>query len=280
MSAQWRLVSPGYFRTMGIPVLQGRDLRPEEIYDEPTGGNVVVSEELARRYWPGEDAVGRQFRPWARTNAPVTIVGVVGNVRVFGLEAALDPMVYLNFANSGWPMQVALRTQGDPRAQGSALRTAVREIDRNLPVAFIRPMDELLDSSLAPRRFNLLLLGVFAGLGLVLAAVGLYGVMSYLVSQRIHEIGIRLALGAQRRDIFRLVAGRGIRLTLVGIALGLAGALGLTKFMVTMLFGVKPNDLTTFVGVALLLALVATLACWVPARRATRVDPIITLRYE
>jgi len=283
-SAEWRRVSPGYFRAMGIPQLRGRDLREEDARED--GRGVVISDEMARRFWPGEDPIGRQFRAFSATQRkPVgrafTVVGVVGDVRYFGLDAAAGPVVYLPYEGSVWnPMRVVLRTEGDPRGYIAALRDVVRALDPILPVANIQTMDELLDSSLAPRQFNLLLLGTFAAVALGLAAAGLYGVMAYVATQRTHEIGIRLTLGAQHADILRMVVGRGLVLTATGVGVGLVGALWLTRFLSTLLFEVSGADPATFTGVGVLLTIVAVLACWLPARRATRVDPLVALRYE
>ncbi len=283
-SAEWRRVSPGSFRAMGIPQLAGRDLREEDARED--GRGVVISDDMARRFWPGEDPIGRQFRSFSATQRkPIgrafSVVGVVGDVRYFGLDAAVGPVVYLPYEGSVWnPMRVVLRTEGAPRGYIAALRDVVRALDPILPVANIQTVDELLDSSLAQRRFNLLLLGTFAAVALGLAAAGLYGVMSYVATQRTHEIGVRLALGAQHADILRMVVGRGLVLTATGVGVGLVGALWLTRFLSTLLFEVGGADPATFAGVAVLLTLVAVLACWLPARRAARVDPLVALRSE
>jgi len=283
-SAEWRRVSSGYFRAMGIPQLRGRDLREDDAREAARG--VVISDAMARRFWPGEDPIGRQFRSYSATQRkPVgsafTVVGVVGDVRNFGLDAAAGPVMYLPYEGSVWnPVGVVLRTEGDPRGYTAALRDVVRALDPVLPVANIQTMDELLDSSLAPRQFNLLLLGAFAALALGLAAAGLYGVMSYVATQRTHEVGVRLALGAQQADILRMVVRRGLVLTATGVGVGLVGALWLTRLLRTLLFEVSGADPATFTGVAVLLTIVAVLACWLPARRAARVDPMVALRSE
>lgn len=282
-SAQWRLIAPGYFRTMGIPLLRGRDLNENDISTDPKNSlrGAVVSEEMARRYWPNEDPVGRQFHPWATGNPPLTVVGVAGNVRLFGLEAEPEPVVYLNFAVGTWnPMNVVVRSETPAAGMAGSLRETVRSVDPNLPVASVRTMDDLLDNTLSPRRFQMVLLGAFAIIALVLAAVGLFGVMAYVVARRTHEIGIRIALGAERAEIFRLVLRHGMLLTSVGIAVGAGGALALSRFISTMLFMVKERDPLTFVATAVVLALAAAAACCIPARRATAVDPVIALRCE
>jgi len=281
-SAQWRAVSPGYFETMGIPLLRGRDLGPQDVNSEPNQNftGVVISDEMARRYWPNEDPVGRQFRPWARANKPLTVVGVVGSVRMFSLESDPAPVVYINSTVGLNSMFVLVRTEGPAGQMAGVLRETVKAIDPNLAVASVRSMEEMLDGTLAPRRFQMTLLAGFAGVALVMAAVGLFGVMAYLVAQRTHEIGLRMALGAGRSDILRMVLRQGMLLTGIGIAAGATGAAALTHLMANMLFGVAPLDPIAFLATALVLALAAGAACLIPARRAMRIDPLTALRYE
>ncbi len=281
--AFYRGVTPGYFRAMGIPLLRGRVFTDAD--REGTPLVVIINQRMARDFFSGEDPLGQRIH-WARVPQPysMTIVGVVGNVRSFGLEEEDLPAVYVPFRQEKhwwrtW-MNLTVRTSAEPTTLVGPVRAAVAEVDSTIPVADILTMEERMGASVADRRFNLFLLGLFALLALGLAAVGIYGIVSYVTAQRTHEIGIRMALGAQRSSVLRLVVGQGLRLALVGVALGVAGALGLMRFLSTLLFGVTPTDPLTFVGVTFLLTGVALVACWVPARRAARVDPMVALRYE
>jgi putative ABC transport system permease protein len=276
-SADWRVVDAGYFKTLGV-TLRGRD------FDErDTAGSTVaiVGEEMARRYWPGLDPIGRSFH-WHSVNGPrLTVIGVAGDIRNRSLETAPAPVVYRPAAAFRFnPMYVTVRTESDPTAQVAAIRGAIRSIDPNVPVTNIRTVEEIVAMSIGSQRFNMFLLGSFAAVALILACVGLFGVMSYLVSQRTHDIGVRLALGAVPGDIFRLVVGRGMALASGGASIGLAAAFWLSGSLEALLFQIKPTDLLTFATVVIVLLAVALVACAVPARRATRVDPVIALRYE
>jgi putative ABC transport system permease protein len=209
------------------------------------------------------------------------VIGVVNDVKMDGLEQAASMQTYLLFSQMPWDsVGVAVRAEGNPAALASAVEHTIQAIDKNLPVFSIRTMDQLLGNSLAQRRLTMTLLISFATLALLLAAVGIYGVISYAVRQRTHELGIRMALGAQKSDVLRMILAQGLKLTLIGIVLGALAALILTRWMESLLFEVQPNDLLTLSAIALLLSLVALIACWVPARRATKVDPMIALRYE
>jgi putative ABC transport system permease protein len=278
-----RSVSPEYFRAIGIPLRRGRLLSADDRAD--TTKVALVNEAAAREYFPGEDPLGRRFA-WARSPERVwiEIVGVVGDVRALQLENEEVPAVYtpMTQESRAWKtwMNVAVRTSLSPEALGTAVRREVASVDADIPVTRVRAMEVLIAESFAPRRFNLLLLGGFAVLALLLAAVGLHGVISYAVAQRTHEVGVRLALGATRGHILRLVVGHGLVLVLGGVALGAVGALALSRFVAGMLFGVRPTDPSTFVAVAVLLIAVAIVACYRPARRAAGVDPIVALRYE
>jgi putative ABC transport system permease protein len=269
-------VSPGYFYTLGIPVLKGRTFTDHD--DEQALKVAVVNEALARHLWPTEDPIGKQFPP-PRGN--LTVVGVVGNTRHDGLSQDTEAEFYVPYLQSpGDSMQLAVRTAADPDSMVSAVRAQVRGVDPDQPLYHVVTLQQVLSESLAPRQFNVLLLGIFAGIALALATVGIYGVMAFSVTQRTHEIGIRMALGAERRNVLRLIVRQGLRLTLLGVVLGIAGAWALTSFLSSFLFGVAPRDPATFVLVSIALVAVSILACYIPARRATKVDPMVALRYE
>jgi putative ABC transport system permease protein len=277
-SADWRIVSAGYFQTLGVG-LRGRDFTDRDARDAPLVA--IVSDDMARRYWPGVDPIGRIFRWHSATGPRFTVVGVAGEVRNLALDTDPAPVIYLPNTMMSWnPMFLTVRTATDPSALVTPIRHALREIDPKVPMSSVRTADDVIGESLGSRQFSMALLTVFAAVALTLASVGLYGVLAYLVSQRTHDIGVRLALGAMRRDIFRLVIGRGMLLAGAGSVLGLAAAYWLSRSLESLLFQVKPTDAATFAGVAGLLLLVAAAACYVPARRATRVDPLIALRYE
>ena len=276
----FRAVTPDYFRALGIPLRAGRELSESDRADAP--GAVLVNETMARKYWPGVDPSGKRIKlgPGAQ-GSWITVAGVVGDVRNFGLDAEAKPEVYVSYLQSPQSrMRLALRTEGDPLSLVPAVRSAVRSLDPELPFSQVATMEQLLARSVAQRRLSMLLFVAFAGAALVLAAIGLYGVMAYSVTQQTREIGVRMALGAQRHHVLRLVVGRGMILTSAGAVLGLLAALGLTRLMSSLLFGVAAADPATFCWVALLLTAVALLACYLPARRATKLDPLVTLRHE
>ena len=279
----YRGISPGYFRTLGIPLLHGRAFNADDRAD--TLPVVIINDALARLSFPGQDPLGQRLR-WARAlDLPaMTIVGVVGDVRSFSLADEDAPAIYVPFTQERhwWRsfMNLTVHTSREPHALVPELKRAIAAIDPNIPVAKISTLEELVAGSLVDRRYQLLLLGLFALLALVLASVGIFGVLSYSANQRTHEIGIRLALGARPDHIFRMVLGQALGLTLMGVGLGLAGALALTRLLASLLFQITPTDPVTFAAVSLLLTVVALLACYVPARRATRVDPMTALRYE
>ncbi|HEX8179248.1 MAG TPA: ABC transporter permease, partial [Pyrinomonadaceae bacterium] len=280
VTANNRVVSPDYFRAMNIPLIRGRFFDDR---DRAGAANaVLISETFARRFFaPNEDPIGKHLtidfgQPWQGE-----IVGIVGNIRHTSL--AQEP--FREMYTSSWqtvPVSVNLvvQTNGDPAQLTAAVKQQVQALDKDLPLYNVKTMTERVREAAAQPRFRTLLLGLFAALAVVLASVGIYGVMAYTVTQRTHEIGIRMALGAQTRDIVRLVVRQGMALGLAGLALGLVAAFALTRLLATLLYGVKATDLTVFAGTALLLALVALLACYIPARRATKVDPMIALRYE
>jgi putative ABC transport system permease protein len=292
-----RSVSDDYFRTLQIPLRKGRffnngDARlalplirwfeqqplPEHFNEPQAAPAIIINETMARLYWPNEDPVGRRlqilFSPW------MTVVGVVGDVHHTGLHTPPNPEMYMSERQEpSSTMAVMARTSGDPLQIATAAREQVKAIDRDLPVT-VTTMDQIFSNSIAGQRFNTLLLGIFASVALLLAMIGVFGVINYSVAQRTHEIGIRIALGAQRTDVFRLIVGQGLVLALIGVAFGAMGAVALTRLITGLLYGVSPTDGPTFVIVSLIVTMVALLACYLPARRATRVDPLVALRYE
>jgi predicted permease len=275
-----RAISPDYFKTMKTPLLAGRFFTPQDIrHDMPRVA--IIDETLARRLWPNASPLGRRLTFGRFPDKPETwieIVGVVKHIRHHRLDADVREQVYYPALFSG--MTLAIRAKSDPLDMAGAVRGAVQSLDRDQPIYRIRTMEELMAGALAPARFTLLLLAVFAGVAAALAVVGIYGVMSRAVAQRTHEIGVRMALGAQRRDVLRLIIGQGMKLALLGVAIGLVAALLLTRLMRELLFSVSATDPLTFGLIALLLALVALVACYVPSRRATKVDPLVALKYE
>ena len=283
--AGWQRIAPDYFRTLGILLLAGRDFTAS---DNPTGDNAstpvaLINEALAQRYFPTGDALGQRISVGIPNpkNPYATIIGVVKDIPHSTLESPAKPEIFLPYARQ--PHLTAhfyVRVTGKPSSFASAIRQTVLTIDPDQPVKSIQPMKTVIATTLAPRRFTTGLLGSFALLALVLAALGIYSINAYAVAQRTQEIGIRMALGAQVRDVLRLILQRGLRLVWVGLALGLVLSLAVTRTLKSLLFNVSATDPLTFVGVALLLAAVALLACWVPARRAARVDPMIELRHE
>jgi putative ABC transport system permease protein len=279
-----RVISPRYFDTMGIQLLQGRPLTEQDRADTPSVA--VLSETMARRFWPDGDALGKRITPGrADSTDPsdwITVVGVVKDVRQFELDAEPKPQMYLSYEQAGFfePNDLVVSTDAEPLSLAPAVRKAVWEVDKDQPVSNVRTMEDILSGSIARQRFSMLLLGVFAGLALILAAVGIYGVISYSVAQRTREIGLRMALGAQRSDVVKMVVGQGLKLVLIGVAFGLAAAFVLTRVMSSLLFGVSATDPVTFIIISLVLIGVALLASFIPARSATKVDPMIALRAE
>jgi putative ABC transport system permease protein len=283
-STEYRLISPDYFRVMKMALRQGRQFDQQDATGaEPV---IIVNEAFARRTFANLDPLDQQlqvgFDPALRR-----IIGVVNETKQRSLDVAAPATVFIPMAQAAEGVSTTLRhssfvlrTTGDPLGLSAAIRNEMRLLDPSLPVRNLRSMEQLVSRSIAPQRFNLSLLSLFSGLGLVLAAVGIYGVMAYSVSQRTHEIGVRMALGAQARDVLKLVVKQGIALTLMGVALGSIASLALTRLIKNLLFGVSATDPVTLAGVAVLLSGVAVLACYIPARRATKVDPLIALRYE
>jgi len=278
---QHTVVTPGYFRVLGIPILMGRDFTESDAPDAPKV--TIIDERLAREYWPGASPLGKRVRfgppednePWH------TVVGVVAAVRHQRLEAETRKSVYMPQSQllvNG--LSVVVRATTDPAGLVGAVRGEIRGLDPDLPIRNVMTMEEVVSRSIWQPRLYAILFGVFAGVALLLAAVGIYGVMAYTVTMRTHELGVRMALGAKAGDVLRLVIWYGMRLAVVGVALGLVGAFAVTRLMKNLLFEVKATDPVTFAVFATVLMLVALTACWLPARRATKVDPILALRYE
>ncbi|HYE73172.1 MAG TPA: ABC transporter permease [Blastocatellia bacterium] len=280
-NADFRHCSADYFNAIGIPLLTGRTFTEQDAANsQPVA---IVNEALANRIWPNENAVGKRIaflapqglEPWR------VIVGVVGNVKHRGLNTDVRPEIYVPHAQAPiGTMTLVLRTAGDPMAMAATIRKTVQSLDAEQPLFNIRALDRLRNESIAPQRFILMLLGLFAVVALFLSGLGIFGVITYTVNQRTRELGIRMALGAQASDILRLVVRQGMKLVIVGIVIGLGCALAVSRLIKALLFGIGPSDPITFIAVASILAAVAALACWIPARRATNVDPLIALRYE
>ena len=281
-TADYATVSPDYFHVMRIPLLRGRFFSEQ---DSPSNPNVaIISETLARRYFPNQDPIGRQMRFGFPPNSNVSreIVGVVGDVRDVALSQKPGPMMYVPFAQAPlYGGEVVVRSSLSASSVAAAIRQAVHSIDKDLPVTDVESFPDALGASIAQERFRTLLLGSFSAIALVLAAVGIFGVISYSASQRTHEIGIRMALGAQRRDVLRLILGQGAKLALLGLGIGAVFAFLLTRLIASLLYGVSATDPLTFGAVAIVLLGVAVTACYIPARRAMRVDPMVqTVRVE
>jgi putative ABC transport system permease protein len=274
-----RFVDPQYFHVLGIAVVRGRAINDRDRAGKPRA--VVISESMARRYWPSGNPLGEHLVvDMGMDQSPWEIVGIVHDVRP-DINAEPKPMIYFPYAQMPYRFMVlAARTQADPKAMVETIRTAASSIDPEQPLYQVRTLEELTAQTLLPWRFSMTLMGAFAGLALLLACAGVYGVISYAVGQQTHEIGIRMALGAQPRDVLWLIVGRGMGISFAGIAVGLAGASYLTRFLASQLYGVSPTDVITFSAIAFLLAAVAFAASYIPARRATKVDPVIALRYE
>jgi putative ABC transport system permease protein len=265
---------------MQIPVIRGRALTERDTKEAPKV--MLINETLARRFFPGEDPIGKRARVSVADDFSCEIVGIVGDVKHRSLDAEAGPEFYLSYLQS--PVSaVSLVTRTmveDPTGVVPSIRNEVTQLDSDLPIADVRPMNDLLAESVASRRFNMLLLAVFASLALLLAGVGIYGVMAYSVAQRTREIGIRMALGAQARDVLRLVVRQGLYLVIIGMTLGVAGAFAVTRVMASLLYGVSPTDPVVFAFVACALCVIALFACYLPARRATKVNPVVALRSE
>jgi putative ABC transport system permease protein len=284
LSADWRPITPGFFPTVGARFLEGRNFNDADDANHPLV--VIVDEMLARRAWPGESAIGKklEIESLSRKDTPrmfAIVVGVVAHLRIHDLTRNVREQIYIPHAQEPFGrVGVVLKTPGDPSGVAKQVEQQVRTLDPGIAIWRLEPLESYIDDAQAPMRFNLILIAIFGAIALTLASVGLYSVMAYSVTQRAHELGIRIAVGASPRDILRLILCHGVRLTLIGAAVGLLVSLLVTRALASLLFGVSATDPLTFIAVPIVLALVAMLACYLPARRAMRVDPIIALRYE
>jgi putative ABC transport system permease protein len=278
--ANVRTVSANYFGTMALPLVMGRVFSAQDTLDSPR--SLVVNQAFVRTFFPNQNPVGRELS-FVWNSKPRTIVGVVGNENVNTLDAAITPVIYFPYAQDPeQDLNLVVRTTQDPLSLANAVRGEIRSLDRALPVFGMTSMSKMIEDSPSTftRRYPAILIAVFAGVAMLLAAIGLYGVISYSVAQRTQELGVRIALGAQRRDIFRLVMGQGLTVTIVGVVIGVAGSFALTRFLSSLLFEVSPNDPMIILGVVTLMILVALAASYIPTRRAANVDPLVALRYE
>jgi predicted permease len=283
-----RLISPGYMKSMRTPIVRGRDFDDQDVVDRPA--TVLISQSMAERFWHGEDPIGKRLTLTFAPDRIREVIGVVGDVKLDSLDQARPsttlyvPLGQLSkSADFGWrsfPMSLIVRSTTSPGSMVSAVTNVIHAADPNIPIRDVSTMDDLVANSLSQPRLNMFLLGVFSALAMLLAAIGIYSVLSYSVRQRVPEIGIRLALGARLSDVLRLVVVEGMKPALLGVLIGVAGAFALSRVVASLVFHVKPTDPLTFAGVVVLLALVALLACLIPAYRASRVNPVVALRNE
>jgi len=280
--ASWRLITPGYFETLGLPVLRGRDFTEDDLTFSGEGpAPVIISQRVAELLWPGEDPVGRTITLWAgQSDRPGEVVGVVGDMRERGIQAGPTLAVYLPYVAPGWPPDLVVHTAGPSAAVVPEIRAILKELDPNVPLSDIATMEQMVGRSVAGQRFIMVLVAVFAGLALLLALAGVYGVQSYSVAQQTAEIGVRKAMGAQKNQILKGVIRQAMRPALLGVVGGLVGAWALSRFLESLLFQVQATDAVTYAGVAVILVLAALFSAWVPAVRATRVDPVVAFRAE
>jgi putative ABC transport system permease protein len=276
---QWNVISPDYFKTLGVRLLAGRDFTARDTARSTPV--TIINETMARAMFGDSDPLGKRIKSWRDENVLREIVGVVEDVRYFGRDDKLQPLVYVPHTQDSWSsMTIAIRSAGNPASLAGAIREQVSAVDKDIAVANVQSMQRILEDSVAPRRLNMLLLTIFAAVALILASVGIYGVLSYSIAQRTHEIGVRMALGAKSADVLRLVVGHGLKLALAGVAIGLALSFLLTQALKSLLFEVSATDPLTFAVIPLILTGVALLSSYAPARRALKVDPMIALRYE
>ena len=281
-AAEIGCVTPGYFHTMHIPILRGRAFDDHD--RKSTKGVLVINNAMARRFWPNEDPIGQRIQIGVSyfEDEPKfwEIIGIVGDTKQFSLDSEAQPEFYLPHAQQPWPSMTLLVRASNPLSLTEAVKNQVKSVDKDQAVSMVRLMDQYVSNSVSQQRFSMLLLAIFAGMALVLASIGIYGVISYSVTQRTNEMGIRMALGAERQDVMKLVLGQGVLLIGAGIAAGLFFALVLTRLMLSLLFQTSAVDPVIFIGIAALLISIALFATYIPARRATKVDPIVALRYE
>jgi predicted permease len=284
--ARYRAISSGYFHTLGIPLLKGRDFTDHD--NQRSTGVVIINQAMAREFWPQQNPIGEQIEPAVGASGWCTIIGIVGNDRKGGAEFPIYPTMYYPYLQVPakdirlieGSMRMPIRSPLSPKALLAVVKQEVAAVNKETPIYDVRTMDEIVSDSMSGPELDTFLLGAFGLLALLMAVAGIYAVMSYSVAQRTHEIGIRVALGAKKSDVLQLVVGQGMTLALIGAGLGIVGALALTRFMSSLLYGVNPTDAATFAAAALILTGVAILACYIPARRATKVDPMVALRYE
>jgi putative ABC transport system permease protein len=273
----WRIASPGYFKVMGIPMLDGRDFTDQDRPGAPDA--IIVSRATAKKFWGDENPIGKQIhRP--TVTASYTVVGVVGEVRHTTLNQEYPCLYFSAATRTASLMDIVLRTQGKPEAILSAARARIRDLDPELPLSNVSTLEQYVYNNAAQPRLDAALLAVFSGVAMLIAAIGVYGVLAYSVNQRTREIGLRMALGAQPGGVLRWIVSRGMLVALAGIAIGLVSAFAMSRVLSSLLFDTQPRDMTTFTAVAVLLAAVAFAACLVPARRAARMDPLVALRDE
>jgi predicted permease len=272
-------ITPDYFQAMQIPVKQGRAFTDHD--NSQSTKVVIVNETMARKLWPGESPIGKRFSIWRDEKFIREVVGVVGDTKM-RLDEEAEEQMYVPYAQDGnwWAMSLVVRSNNETSALATSVREALRSVDKGVATYNLKTMNDLISTSAAPRRVPMLLLSSFAGVAMLLAMLGIYGITSYYVTQRTHEIGVRMALGAQIADVLKLVLRRAMLLAVIGVVIGLAGAAAVTRYLTTMLFGVKPIDAVTFGLVALGLVVVALVASLIPAKRATKVNPLVALRYE
>lgn len=277
-NADYTMVTPDYFATLQIPLLQGRHFTAQDKSDASLV--IIINDTFAERLWPGQNPTGKRMRVGFEDKQR-EVIGVVGSIKQTTLDAEARPAMYMPHLQAPTPgLTLLVRTRSEPLAMAAAVRQEVRAIDKDVPVTQVQTMEKVLGASVAQPRFSMLVVSLFAALALILSAVGIYGVVAYAVSQRAHEIGVRMALGAGANQVLKLVLKDGMALALVGIAIGLLGAFAFTRLMASLLFGIGAKDPATYVSIAVFLALVAFIACYIPARRATKVDPLVALRNE